>query len=594
MGCSSFSTRMTVALAGRIVLSLLVLAGTVGCEGSESSSPASSGPDPVPDVALTEVTEDAGLDAFRHDDGGFGRKWMPETVGGGGAFIDYDGDDWPDVLLVGGGNFPGRDRRDIQSLWLFRNDGDGTFTEVTEQTGLAEIEAYGQGLTVGDYDGDGDQDFFLSTLGRNRLFENRDGRFTEVTERAGLGEEELWSTSAVFFDPDRDGDLDLFVTTYVDWSPEKDVYCSIDGEKAYCTPERYEGVPSRFYENTGDGTFEERTREAGLWPPFDSSREKAFGVTELDFNRDGWPDLVVASDTEQDILYVNDGDGTFTENGRRMGVAYSEHGDARAGMGVEVGVVDSTGRPSIFVANFSEEMIGVYRYDGRGSFVDRAAISRIGHPSLTTLAFGLSLFDVDLDGDLDLFAANGHVQPRIERVSSTSGYRQRSQLFLNRGNGRFEEYDPPRGSSLRERWVARGAFTGDYDRDGDPDLLVTENGGPVHLLRNDGASGRYLRVYPEGRQSNRSGLGARVSVYRDGYRQERRIRGGASFLSQSEQVATFGVGAVETVDSVTVHWPSGRVDRFGEVRTDREIRIVEGGSSLQPVPRAGPRSVASR
>jgi hypothetical protein len=248
---------------------------------------------------------------------------------------------------------------------------------VTDRVGLGDVEAYGQGLAVGDYDNDGDSDFFLSTLYENMLFENRDGRFVEVGEEAGLAELSLWSTSSVFFDADRDGDLDLYVSSYVDWSPENDVHCAIQGEKAYCTPEVYDGLASRYYENQGDGTFEERTREVGLWPPFDPAKEKAFGVAELDFNRDGWPDLMVASDTERDILYVNDGDGTFTEQGRRIGVAFSEHGDARAGMGVATGVVDSTGRPSVFVSNFTEEMIGVYRYSDSGTFMDRASISRI-------------------------------------------------------------------------------------------------------------------------------------------------------------------------------------------------------------------------
>ncbi|GIV59540.1 MAG: RNA-binding protein [Rhodothermaceae bacterium] len=563
--CSTYAPAYT-RRAGIAVLVLLGLAlSRLACSAASSGEVPPAG---VP-VPFTDVTETAGLAGFRHENGAVGNKWYPEMMGSGGGFLDYDGDDWPDILLLGGGTW---DNRPVKAIWLFRNNGDGTFTDVTEAAGLAGIRAYTLGLAVADYDNDGDQDFLVTNLDENMLFRNNgDGTFTEVGREAGIANNADWSSSALFFDADRDGHLDLYIGGYVPWTPETDKFCPEGGAvKLYCVPADYDGVPSRFYRNNGDGTFTERTAEAGFLP----APGKSLGVVELDYNDDGWPDLAVANDGEGDLLYENNGDGTFTEKGVVSGFAFSEHGEARAGMGIDAGVVDPSGHPTLFVGNFSEEMVGVYRYTGDGFFLNRDAASRIGYPSLLTLTFGLFLADLDLDADLDLLLANGHVYPDRLAGQDKITFRQRPQVFLNRGDGVFDEFVAEAGPLTRPL-VARGAAYADIDRDGDLDVLLTENDGPAHLWRNDLPGGHVLRVHVEGRQSNRSGLGTRLRVRAGGQWQERRLQGGSSYLSQSERVATFGLaGAVE---ALWVRWPSGLEEEVSGVEGyDVEVWLVEG------------------
>lgn len=547
---------------------VLILAG---CTESRSARPSEEA---LP--AFTDVTNAAGLAGFRHDNGGFGRAWAPEIVGAGGGFLDYDGDGWLDVLLVAGGKFRGRSDGTVQTLRLFRNRGDGTFEERSDAAGLADVHVYGFGVAAADYDNDGDEDFFLTTLYENMLFRNDGGTFTEVGAEAGVGDRSEWSSSAMFFDADRDGHLDLYVGNYVDWSPEKDIYCAHEGEKVYCTPQEYDGIDSRFYRNDGDGTFEDRTEEAG----FSEIPGKVFGVVELDYNRDGWSDLYVVEDTERDLLYENNGDGTFTERGIPAGVAFDQNGHPRAGMGADAAVVDSSGQVSLFVGNFSHETVGVYRHLGDGLFVDRVAPAKLAHSSLMTLTFGLLLFDVDLDRDLDLLLANGHVQTHIEDIQEAVTFRQPVQLFLNTGDGIFEEAIP-QGGVLTEPMVARAAAYADYDRDGDLDVLLTENHGPAHLWRNDLDSGNYVRVRLQGTVSNRDAIGSRIVAKVGGLAMERRIRTGSSYLSQSEKTAVFGLGDSERLDSLLVYWPSGRVDRFEGPSANQEILVVEGEGRIR-------------
>ncbi len=551
-----------------------------GCNGAEPEMPSAT-TDPTAVIAFTEVTDEAGLGAFRHITGAFGDKWFPETMGAGGGFLDYDGDGWLDVVLVGGGTWPGRPDEPVPALHLYRNNGDGTFTRRTQEAGLAGTTAYGFGLAMADYDNDADQDIFLTTLFENRLFRNDTGVFTEISLAAGLAEEAAWSSSALFFDADADGHLDLYVGNYVAWSPDDDLVCTIGRQvRSYCTPELYQGLSGRLYRNNADGTFTDHTDTAGLAP----APGKTLAVADADFNRDGWPDLVVVNDTQRDLLYQNQGDGTFAEIGLLSGMAFDENGRARAGMGVDVGIVDATGQQTMFVGNFSKEMVGVYRYGGGGLFVDRAAVSKIGQPTLLTLTFGLFLFDVDLDGDLDLFVANGHISEEIEQVEDGIRFRQPAQLFLNRGDGLFDEVHRDTGP-LALPMVARGAAYADYDRDGDLDVLVTENGGPAHLWRNDLDAASFLRVRLEGRQSNRDGLGARIVAVVGQQRLERRVRTGSSYLSQSETIVTFGLGRAAHVDSLLVYWPAGRVDRFVDLEGHQEIRVVEGAERVSVVER---------
>ncbi|GAB5521752.1 MAG: CRTAC1 family protein [Rhodothermales bacterium] len=556
---------------------IVMLIGFTACTAPEDAVP--------PEVAwrFVDATAQAGLSDFRYDNGGFGEKWAPEIVGGGGGFFDYDGDGWSDLLLIGGGTLQPEGGRDIQALWLYRNNTDGTFEDITSAAGLAGVRAYTLGLSAADYDNDGDTDLFVTTVGPNLLLRNDGGVFTDVSDSA-LDGASAWSTSALFFDADRDGWLDLWVGNYVEWSPETDLYCAFQGEKAYCTPEEYEGEASRFYHNNGDGTFSDWTDRAGFSAGIDAALDKTLGVAELDFDNDGWPDLIVANDTERDQLYHNNGDGTFTERGVRGGMAVSQHGKPRAGMGIDAGVVDQTGEVSLFVGNFSDEMVGVYRHTGNGLFQDRATLSRIGHKSLRTLTFGLTLFDADLDADLDLLLANGHVQTYIAQLFEGISFQQPAQLFLNDGQGLFEEATADIGGLVTEPIVGRGAFHADYDRDGDLDVVLTSNEGTVHLWRNELAAPSFLRIVPEGQGGNLDALGTRIVITANGLRQERRIRTGSSYLSQSERVAHFGLGGAMVVDSLRIIWPDGQQIDFTDVEPNAEYRVVYGSTSLVPVP----------
>ena len=584
--CSNFKYASTrLAFLGCCLLGILTSCARVEAPPSGDTDPLSASA-----LVFTEVTESAGFSDFRHVTGASGNRWFPESMGSGGGFVDYNGDGWEDILLMGGGNWPEyaeEEQAPVNALRLYRNDGDGTFTDVTATVGL-EVQAYGIGVSAADIDNDGDADIFLTTLGENLLFLNHPGSgpgqeptFTEVGRQAGVAGGVVWSSSAIFFDADRDGYVDLYVGNYVDWSPENDLVCMLEGQiRSYCTPDMYKGVPASFYHNNGDGTFSDWTEQAGFLP----APGKTLGVAEYDVNRDGWPDLFVASDTQRDLFYMNQGDGTFREQGALGGMAYDENGQARAGMGIDIGVVDHSGEPTLFVGNFSKEMIAAFRYDGNGLFVDRAALSQIGRSSLVTLTFGLFLFDVDLDGDLDLFAANGHVQPEIERTQEGIGYAEVPHLYINQGDGVFEDVAPQAGA-LEQPFVARGAAYADYDRDGDLDVLITENGSAAHLFRNDQQGGRSVRVFLEGRTSNRDGLSARIIAQVGKQRMERFIRTGSSYLSVSEKAATFGLGEATQIDSLIVYWPSGQIDRHVGLKAGVEVFVVEGADTLSVRPR---------
>lgn len=584
------STYSTIEICAALLLILVAVGCSAGAEHRNGADDAETAP------AFTDVTEQAGLGEFRHENGADGRKWYPEMMGSGGGFFDYDGDGWLDIVLLGGGTWAPRSDSATQSIRLYRNQGDGTFVDRTEAAGLLDVVAYTIGFAAADYDNDGDQDLIVTNIGRDMLFRNDGGRFTEVGVSAGIGSREEWGSSPIFFDADLDGDLDLFVGQYVRWTAETDKWCPEGSrEKMYCIPADYEGIASRFYRNNGDGSFTDETEAAGFVTGPREIREKALGVVEIDFNEDGWPDLYVTTDGEGNLLYVNNQDGTFTERGALAGVMFGEHGEARAGMGVDAGVIDSTGMVSLLVGNFSEEPISVYRHLGGGLFVDRTAASKLAQPSYLTLTFGLVLFDVDLDGDLDLFISNGHVYPDRLVDQDKITFRQPPQLFLNAGDGTFTEVTRET-AVFSDLLVGRGAAYGDYDRDGDLDLLLTENDGPARLLRNDLPGGNFLRVKVEGRSGNVDALGTRIVAVIDGYRMERRVRTGSSYLSQSELVATFGLGEATVVDSLIVYWPGGRIERFSALPRNQELHIVEG-SGERPrvaVQRRTPGRVASR
>ncbi len=534
----------------------------------------------APEPQFTDVTAAAGIH-FRHNSGAFGKKYLPETMGSGAAFLDVDNDGWQDILLVNSRNWPGRPGGRSYSA-LYRNNHNGTFTDVTKQSGLA-VEMYGLGVTAADYDNDGNVDIYVTALGANHLFRNTGGgRFVDVTARAGVGDPGF-STSAVWFDYDGDGRLDLYVADYVQWSIETDLYCTLDGKsKSYCTPESYKGQSGRLYHNKGDGTFEDVTKKAGLYDP----SSKGLGIALIDYNNDGRLDLFVANDTQPNKLYKNNGNGTFTDVGMTAGVAFNEAGVARAGMGVDAADYDGSGRQSLVIGNFSNEMMALYSNEGTGLFIDEAPTSAIGKASLLTLTFGCFFFDYDLDGLPDIFAANGHVSDDIGAVQPRVKYAQPAHLFRNLGAKKFEEVTARAGAALQQPSVARGAAYGDFDNDGDLDLLIASNNGPVRLLRNDGGNRNHaLRVRLAASSSNRDAIGARVRVTLDnGSSMWSMVKTGSSYCSQSELPLTFGLGQRTGIKSIEVTWPSGRKETVTGARTDQSLTIREGKSVISSVP----------
>ncbi|HLH16914.1 MAG TPA: CRTAC1 family protein [Bryobacteraceae bacterium] len=518
-----------------------------------------------PGLRLTDVTRAAGID-FRHNSGAFGAKYLPETLGPGCAFLDYDCDGWLDILIANGCDWPGH-KRQRTTPRLYRNNRDGTFRDVTREAGL-DVEMYAMGIAVGDYDNDGWPDILLTAVGQNRLFRNTGkGHFVDVTARAGLAGRSAFSTSAMWFDYNRDGLLDLFVCNYVQWSAQHDVFCSLDGRnKSYCTPEAYRGATCWLFRNRGDGTFEDVTAKSGV---FDTS-SKSLGVALIDYDRDGWPDFAVANDTQPNKLYHNLRNGTFEETGVRSGVAFSEDGRARAGMGIDAADFDNSGANGIAITNFDNEMLALYRAGSAGAFADIAMTSGVGAASRNTLGFGCAFLDIDLDGRLDLAAANGHIDATVRDVQGHTGYAQPPHLFLNQGGGRFRDVAAEAGAEFAAPKVARGLAYGDFDNDGDLDLLLTTNQGPALLYRNDLANGNHgLRLRVTGTKSNRDGIGTVVRLWTPDGQQMRTVKSGSSYLSQSELPVTFGLGPRDRAPRLVVEWPSGATQEFRDVRSGR-------------------------
>jgi hypothetical protein len=388
-----------------------------------------------------------------------------------------------------------------------------------------------------------------------------------------LGGREGFSTSALWFDYDRDGFLDLFVCNYVQWSPEHDVFCSLDGKhKSYCTPEAYRGQTCWLFRNRGNGTFEDVTATSGI---FDSS-SKSLGVALLDYDQDGWPDLIVANDTQPNKLYRNNRNGTFKEVGVEAGVAFSPDGKARAGMGIDTGDFNNSGVPGIAITNFDNEMLGLYRPLGKGVYEDVAISAGVGFPTKPMLGFGCVFADMDLDGALDLVVANGHIDDTVRNIRGNVGYAQPPQIFLNRGTGLFRDASLDVGPDFSQARVGRGLAYGDFDRDGDLDLLLTTNHGPAYLFRNDQRSGNHsIRFRLLGTQSNRDAIGATVRIEIGGLAQTRMVKSGSSYLSQSELPLTFGLGKSDHVDRIVIQWPNGRTEEYKNLQSGKTYDCVE-------------------
>ena len=523
-------------------------------------------------IHFRDITAQAGIH-FIHNNGAFGKKWLPETMGPGCAFIDYDNDGYPDILLINGEDFPGHPHDGATTLKLYHNNHDGTFTDVTRRAGLA-IPMYGMGVAIGDYDNDGFDDIFVSALGQSHLFHNNgNGTFTDVTKSAGMWGPNEFSTGAVWVDYDRDGKLDLVVANYVQWTEKTDLYCTVDGtHKSYCTPESYKGASVRLWHNLGNGKFEDATRKAGL----DDPTSKSLGIAIVDYNDDGWPDILIANDTQPNKLYLNKHDGTFEDHGVPAGIGFSEDGVARAGMGVDAADYDHSGHASILITNFANQMVSLYHNEGNGLFVDEAPQSEIGRATLVTLGFGCFFFDYDNDGWPDIFVADGHIEDAIEQVQKRVSYAEPPHLFHNLGGGRFAEVTQQVGKAFAMPRVARGAAYADIDNDGFLDILLTTNAGPAYLFHNEGGTNHSLRIKLIGTKSNRDGIGAVVRIRAGNDKQWKMLHSGSSYLSQSELVLTFGLAAHSAADAVEIHWPSGQIDKLSDVRAGQTITVQEG------------------
>ncbi len=530
------------------------------------------------EIQFVDVTAEAGI-RFRHVNGAKGDYHLPETIGSGGAFFDYDTDGDLDLYLVNSGDLTGTDSDGTYTSILYRNNGDGTFTDVTDAAGVGNSGNYGMGAACGDYDNDSDPDLYVTNFGANVFYRNNgDGTFTDVTEAAGVGDA-LWGTSATFFDYDRDSYLDLYVANYVLYSLNINYRpCGVHGIRTHCHPKNFDGAPDRLYRNNGDGTFTDATQAAGFGGIGGPHSGKGLGVAAADFNNDGEPDVYVANDDTPNFLFYNNGDGTFTETGLLAGCAFSFDGVAQAGMGVDAGDFDGDGNLDIFVTNLSHETNALYRNNGDGTFSDIVYEANLGKESYLYVGFGTRFFDYDNDGYSDIFIANGHIIEAIAQVTDVLTYAQRNQLFHNNGDGTFTEVSFETGPYFRREGVSRGAVFGDYDNDGDTDIVVTQSNQPAELLRNDGGNRRnWVRIKLVGTISNRDGIGARVTVTAGSESQMQEVRTGLSYLSSNDPRILFGLGDHTRIDRLEIRWPSGIVQVLENLEVNREIVVVEKG-----------------
>lgn len=547
----------------------------------------------IPQVRFTDITQQAGID-FRHENAAKGHKLLPETMGGGCAFFDFDADGDQDLLLVNSLRRWPWDKADSDekqaTMALYRNDGSGEFEDVTTGSGL-DVSFYGMGVATGDYDGDGRVDVFLTAVGPNRLFHNEGGgKFRDVTVEAGVkGDDRQWTTSCGWFDYDNDGDLDLFVCNYVQWSREYDEsqnFQLIGGGRAYGRPQNFEGTFPFLYRNDGNGRFTEVAAEAGLQirnPATGVPMAKSLGVVFADFDLDGWIDMLVANDTVQNFLFHNQGDGTFKEVGALAGVAFDMNGNARGAMGIDVARFRDGDALGVAIGNFSNEMTALYvSYGKQMQFMDEAIPTGLGPNTRLSLTFGLFYIDYDLDGRLDLFAANGHLEEEINRVQPSQHYEQPPQLFWNCGPEHDTEFLPVNeaecGPDFFKPMVGRGASYADIDSDGDIDVLITATGQTPRLLRNDQELGHHwLRFKLIGTGLNKDAIGASIEVESDDGRLERQVTPTKSYLSQVELPVTFGLGPRKNVRAITVTWPGGQKQEVAVTGVDRvyEVRQSE-------------------
>jgi hypothetical protein len=523
-------------------------------------------------VRFVNITAEAKI-AFKHENGASPQKYMPETMAGGSIIFDYNNDGWPDIFFVNGGSFTDKQKAAAARHRLYRNNKDGTFTDVTSSSGIG-VSGFGMGACSADYDNDGWPDLYVTSVGGNKLYHNNgNGAFTDVTDKAGVGSA-LWSASCAFGDIDNDGDVDLYVTNYVDFSVNNNKYCVYSGDtRVYCHPNVYNGVPDILYRNNGDGTFTDISREAGIYRP----DGKGLGVVFGDYDGDGWADIYVANDSTPNFLFHNKGKGIFEEVGLLAGVAVGSDGQPLAGMGTDMGDIDGDGLLDIFVTNLDRQTHNLYRNLGKGLFADVTFESGVGEATLPFVGFGALFLDYDNDTDLDLAIVNGDVIDNVSLFRDSTSYEQRNLLLQNDGTGKFKDVGPTSGPGFALKKPSRSLSAGDIDNDGDLDLLIGNIGQTPDLLRNDGGNkNNSLSIRTVGSKSNRDGIGARLKLTVGSKVLVREVKAGSSYLSQSDLRVHFGLGKASRAERLEIRWPGGGVEVLQDIEANQILTVTEG------------------
>ncbi len=546
---------------------------TLGAVAAAALTALFAGPTASP-VRFVDVTRAAGI-TFRHQNAATPQKFMIETMGAGSAWIDYNRDGHLDLYLVNGAATAAFKPDAPLHSALYRNNGDGTFTDVTAKAHVGAEGLFGMGVAVGDYDNDGYPDMVVLGYGRSILYHNNgDGTFTDVTERAGTANSGKWASSGAWFDFDNDGKLDLVIANYVDWTPERNFYCGAQGPglRSYCHPDDYHGTAPTLYHNNGDGTFTDVSSSSGLA----KCPSNGLGVVTFDYDEDGWQDILIANDGMPNTLFHNNRSGTFTESAYEAGIAVSEDGVAEAGMGIDAADVTGKGHMDVVITHLDQQQMRFYRNLGRGSFEDATAAAKLAYATFKTSGFGVRFIDYDNDGWPDIIVGTGHVLDNIERYHAGVTWAEPKQVFHNLGGGIFADLSKQLGADLQTATVTRGLAVADYDNDGDLDVVLSNNGGAPQLLRNDGGNANHwIEIQLVGTRSNRDGVGARVKLTAGGRTLTGERMGGMSYQSAQDPRLHFGLGSATKVDSLEVRWPSGTVTRLTEVASNQVLTIQE-------------------